>query len=144
MHPYHVYKSLLKKNGKQVMLGVHPGFATGFIADAVLCGNSSLVSSSTGGIAALQELIDLCAEKNIRSEIEVRPVSDLNEIFHRLDTNNDDGLRYVLDIEKTLTPEMVRVEQGRKHADLKPPTSKMTVCSVLKNCCGFFCLCRCF
>ena len=111
MHPYHVYKSLLKKNGKQVMLGVHPGFATGFIADAVLCGNSSLVSSSTGGIAALQELINLCAEKDIRSEIEVRPVSDLNEIFHRLDTN-DDGLRYVLDIEKTLYPRWCESSKG--------------------------------
>lgn len=68
----------------------------------MMFGRTSVAGSLIGGIRAQQEVIEFCAERKIYPEVEVRPVSDLGDIFEKLDQGNDSGLRYVLDI-ATLT-----------------------------------------
>ena len=115
------------------------------VVGLLTCGHSKHIGSGIGSIQCTQEVIDLCHEHNIRPEIEIRPVSDLNEIYSMLDANNDKGIRYVLDIANTLkeTGEGVVVEIN----DAPPPTikeveKKLTLCNVLGSCCALLCCCR--
>lgn len=102
-HDYTAYHSLLKKKGgKQVLLGLHAGFAGALVANAVTMGKSRVTSSMIGGIKATQEVMDLCSKHDIKVNIKVVPVEELNSIYELLDGNNDEGIRYVLDIAGTL------------------------------------------
>merc|ERR1712072_849485 len=47
--------------------------------------------------------MDLCASAGIQTEIEIRPVAELNRIFELLDGANESGKRFVIDIAGTLT-----------------------------------------
>jgi len=46
--------------------------------------------------------MDLCASAGIMTEIELRPVTELNRIFELLDGANESGKRFVIDIAGTL------------------------------------------
>ena len=139
-HPFHVYGSLLAKKGKQVILGLHPGLAGAMIVNSITCGASKHISSGIGGIQCTQEVIDLCAEHDIKPEIEMKKMSDINEIYKILDSNNDGAIRYVLDISTFKDAE-------EECKDLQPPaikesTSKLTLGSAIGACCALLCCCR--
>jgi len=59
-----------------------------------------LTGSLIGGIAETQEMLDFCAEHGIVSDIELIPVSQVNEAYERM-MRNDVRYRFVLDL-KTL------------------------------------------
>jgi uncharacterized zinc-type alcohol dehydrogenase-like protein len=95
---------------------------------AFRCGLSKVCGSVIGGIKNTQEVINLCAENNIVRqctpspslvilkprfairwtidgicctqvpELKIMPCEQLNEIYRLLDSSNDAGVRYVLDI----------------------------------------------
>mmetsp|Transcript_8862 Transcript_8862/g.13077 ORF Transcript_8862/g.13077 Transcript_8862/m.13077 type:complete len:407 (-) Transcript_8862:692-1912(-) len=107
-HNWGAYQGLLKKGGKQVLLGIHSGFAAAFVAAQIRkysCSDCTVVSSAIGGIKTTEEVLALCAKNNIYPEVDVVPITKLNEVYTMLDAANDSGKRYVLDIEKTLTDE---------------------------------------
>mmetsp|Transcript_94344 Transcript_94344/g.197025 ORF Transcript_94344/g.197025 Transcript_94344/m.197025 type:complete len:407 (-) Transcript_94344:810-2030(-) len=107
-HNWGAYQGLLKKGGKQVLLGIHSGFAAAFVAAQIRkysCSDCTVVSSAIGGIKTTEEVLALCAKNNIYPEVEVVPITKLSEVYTMLDAANDSGKRYVLDIEKTLTDE---------------------------------------
>ncbi len=56
-------------------------------------------ASTIGGMKNTQAVMDLCAKHNIYPEIKVIPVWEINNVFERLDNNNDSGERYVIDIQ---------------------------------------------
>jgi len=62
----------------------------------------SIAGSAIGGIKATQELIDFCAEKNIYPDCKIMEAGDLDQIWDTLAKGDGDGLRYVLDIKKSL------------------------------------------
>jgi len=103
-HDYLRFQDLLKKRergrprAKQVVLGLHSGLVAGMAARAVRGKNSPIVASGIGGIRATQEVLDLCAAHDIVPELRILPVSRLTEIYEALDSGNDSGVRYVLDI----------------------------------------------
>ena len=103
-HDYLRFQKLLKKRergrprAKQVVLGLHAGLVSGMVARGVRGKNSPIVASAIGGIRATQEVMDLCAAHGIVPELEILPVSRLTEIYEALDSGNDSGVRYVLDI----------------------------------------------
>lgn len=103
-HDYLRFQKLLKKRergrprAKQVVLGLHAGLVSGMVARGVRGENSPIVASAIGGIRATQEVMDLCAAHGIVPELEILPVSRLTEIYEALDSGNDSGVRYVLDI----------------------------------------------
>jgi len=60
--------------------------------------------------------------RNITTEIEVRPVYDLNRIFEALDGANESGKRFVLDIAGTLASDVntgrpTRLQPHVSHAE---------------------------
>ena len=53
-------------------------------------------------MADTQEVIDFCAEKNIKPEIEVITSDKLDHVFKVLEKGNDRVVRYVLDIDESI------------------------------------------
>jgi uncharacterized zinc-type alcohol dehydrogenase-like protein len=117
-HNYVAYHPLLKRRGYQVILGLHKGFAAALAVDALTGGRSRVKHSMIGGVANTQEIVDLCAKHKIFPHVKVVPVYELNAIFSKLDSNNDEGIRYVLDIGNTLN------EKAVAKCDAPPPRLK--------------------
>jgi len=115
-HDYCQYNMLSKKKGgKHVLLGLHAGLAGAMLANSMTFGGSRLMHSGIGGIPATQEVMDLCAKHKIMLKTEIVPCKDINKVYEALDSNNDGGVRYVLDIEKTLN------EKTEEECTLPPP-----------------------
>ncbi|KAK9904385.1 hypothetical protein M0R45_000819 [Rubus argutus] len=100
VHPLPPLISLLKVNGKLVMVGAPekplelPVFS--FDHGKILAG------SNIGGIKETQEMIDFAAKHNITADIEVIPIDYLNTAMERL-AKGDVRYRFVIDIGNTLT-----------------------------------------
>lgn len=92
---------LLATSGSLVNLGLvpdpHPINQMDLIANRL-----SFSGSIIGGIKNTQEVVDLCAAKGIYPKVEVVPVSQIHWVFEQLDSGNDGGVRYVLDLKNTL------------------------------------------
>lgn len=95
-HDYENYLNLLGVNGKMVIVGlperspiINPGDLIGK--------RRSIVGSMIGGTAETQEMLDYCAEKNITSDVEVIPMSYINEAYERM-IKNDVKYRFVIDM----------------------------------------------
>mmetsp|Transcript_2958 Transcript_2958/g.3380 ORF Transcript_2958/g.3380 Transcript_2958/m.3380 type:complete len:391 (-) Transcript_2958:175-1347(-) len=129
-HAYSTYQSLLAKGGKHVLLGLHAGFGGALFANKIK--NASVKNSMIGGIKNTQEVVDLCAKESIYPHTEVVPVQRLNEIYTILDSSNDDGKRYVLDIAGTLTEETLKTYSADPPT-LSPNTTQMHYPSVIKE-----------
>jgi len=149
------YKSLLTKKstsergqGRIVLLGMPEAWIAWFIlgnpdqAEA----SSAVVSSLIGSIEATQEIMDLCAKNDIKPEIEIRSVLDLNKIYESLSGQNATGKRFVLDIGKTLNEETFK-----KHAAAPPSPPKLEpheavgMCGIVRAICRFTrCCCCCW
>ena len=56
-----------------------------------------IVGSAIGSIAETQEMIDYCNDKNIYPEVEIIPISKINEAFDRT-INKDVRYRFVIDM----------------------------------------------
>jgi len=116
-HNYDIYTRLLKRDGKQVLLGLHKGFVAAMLIKGLTRGKSRLTVSLIGGIRNTQAVIDLCAEHNIVPEVQVKNCEELNQIFTDLDGANDAGVRYVLDIAGSLNE-----NTSAKCSTARPPT----------------------
>ena len=104
MHDCHVYERLLRPGGKQVILGLNANAGAAIYAAKVVGEhNCTTVFSGIGGLKRTQEVIDLCAKHDIFPEVKVVPVSELSDVYSALDASNDSGVRYVLDLEGSLT-----------------------------------------
>jgi alcohol dehydrogenase (NADP+) len=60
-------------------------------------GRKSLAGSMIGGIAETQEVIDYCAARNIKAEVEVIGVQDINRAYDRV-VSKDVRYRFVIDM----------------------------------------------
>jgi len=102
-HNIKPYLAFLKPDAdsKLVLLGITTTWMAAAFGPKVFMRND-VKSSLIGSMKATQEVIDLCSEQNIQPEISVVPVSELNEVYNRLDESNATGVRYVLDIQGTL------------------------------------------
>ncbi len=139
-HDFSVYNSLLAKGGSQIMLGLNSGLVAGFIVDAVCCGASKVKGSGIGSIEATQACIDLCAKNNIRPEIKVCPVWELSQIYESLDSSNESGERFVLDL-STLNEDAFERCKDMKAPVFGPAPKPLTKCSIFCACFGLCCLC---
>ena len=97
-HDYTVYSTLTKRaGGKHIILGLNSALIAAMIANGVLCG-ARVKGSGIGSIEATQAVINLCAKNNIRPEIKIISVQEINGVFSSLDSNNDAGVRHVIDL----------------------------------------------
>lgn len=95
-HDYENYLKLLDVNGKMVIVGLpmeDPSISPG----TLISKRRSIVGSMIGGTAETQEMLDFCAEKNITSDVEVIPMSYINEAYERM-MKNDVKYRFVIDM----------------------------------------------
>jgi uncharacterized zinc-type alcohol dehydrogenase-like protein len=60
-------------------------------------GRKSLAGSMIGGIAETQEVIDYCAARNIKADIELIRPEDINRAYERV-VNKDVRYRFVIDM----------------------------------------------
>ena len=109
-------RALLKPGtGRLVLLGVQPqAFAAKFV-DKIVGGTSPVAFSWIGGTKCTQDVVDLCAAHGVFPEVEVVPVSELPDVFEAIDSGNDAGKRYVLDL-RTLEDDLKGAEPLRAPA----------------------------
>jgi len=98
-HDLNQYLGLLKKDGTLVIVGV-PVKPAEIEAFSLIFGRKRLAGSLIGGIRETQEMLDYCAKKKITSDVEVIPVSKINEAYERT-IKGDVKYRFVIDM-KTL------------------------------------------
>ncbi len=67
---------------------------------ALAFGRKSLAGSVIGGIAETQEVIDYCAARNIKADIELIRPEEINRAFERV-VNKDVRYRFVIDMAST-------------------------------------------
>ena len=93
---YNVALGYLKAKGTMVLVGAppEPSQVAGF---SLIGGNKNLAGSSIGGIKETQEMLDFCETHNIVSEIEMIPISKINEAYERI-IRSDVKYRFVIDM----------------------------------------------
>lgn len=100
-HDINTYLPLLAKNATIVQLGLsmkpHPICQLSLMFD-----RTAIAGSLIGGIEATQECLQFCADNNIYLDVEMIVASQLETVWNTLSTANKDGVRYVIDIKKSL------------------------------------------
>jgi uncharacterized zinc-type alcohol dehydrogenase-like protein len=89
------YIRLLKLDGTLVELGM-PERPMTVTAPSLVMGRRRLAGSLIGGIAETQEMLDFCAEHDVRPEIEVITPDYINEAYQRV-LASDVRYRFVID-----------------------------------------------
>jgi len=100
------YLPLLKKRGTIVQLGLvmEPHLISQF---GLLMEGINITGSLIGGIKSTEEVVKLCAKFKIFPEIELVTADKIEDIYSKLMINNDDAIRYILDIDKSyMEPEV--------------------------------------
>jgi len=95
-HDLNMYLTLLKRDGSMVLVGL-PEDPAKVDAFPLAGKRRSLAGSNIGGIAETQEMLDFCAEHGIVSDIEMTPISKVNEAYERM-LKNDVKYRFVIDM----------------------------------------------
>lgn len=94
-HDLNAYLGLLGLDGRMVLVGLPD--PTPLSAMPLIFQRRSLTGSLIGGIRETQEMLDFCGEHGIVSEVEVIPISAINEAYERM-LRSDVRYRFVIDI----------------------------------------------
>lgn len=98
-HDINMYTAMLRLDGTLIMLGIPPE-APQLQVFNLINKRRRVAGSLIGGIAETQEMLDYCAEHNIMSDVEVIPISEINNAYERM-IKGDVHYRFVIDL-KTL------------------------------------------
>ena len=98
-HPISAYLNLLRPDGTVCLVGASPD-PLEVQTFSLVMGRHTLAGSLIGGIRETQEMLDYCAKKKVFSDVEVIPVSKINEAYDRV-MKGDVRFRFVIDL-KTL------------------------------------------
>mgnify|MGYP001250823586 FL=1 len=88
--------SFLKTDGLIMIVGL-PMEPLAISSFSLIDKRKGIVGSAIGSIAETQEMIDYCNKKNIYPEVEMIPISKINEAFDRT-INKDVRYRFVIDM----------------------------------------------
>lgn len=111
------YLGFMKPGSTLVVVGNMMQFEA-FNPGPMVFNRVAVAGSLIGGVAATQEVLDLCAEHGIRPEIQVVNIGDINDAFARI-KNEDVRFRHVIDM-ASLKAERTAIERGHEH--LAAPT----------------------
>ena len=95
-HDVGAYLRLLKRDGAMTMVGV-PEHPLPLANIDLIWARRSLTGSLIGGLKETQEMLDFCGEHNIVADIELIPMSKINEAYERL-LKSDVKYRFVIDM----------------------------------------------
>lgn len=98
-HDMDALLGLLRKDGTLILVGASPD-PLPVSPFALIFGRKNMAGSLIGGIKETQEMLDYCAQSNIQPDVEVIPISQVNEAYERV-VRGDVRYRFVLDL-KTL------------------------------------------
>jgi uncharacterized zinc-type alcohol dehydrogenase-like protein len=98
-HDYNAYLDLLCRDGTMVLVGVPE--PTLLAARALILKRRRLAGSLIGGIRETQERLDFCAAHGEAADVEVIPITEINEAYERM-LKTDVRYRFVIDIAGTL------------------------------------------
>jgi uncharacterized zinc-type alcohol dehydrogenase-like protein len=97
-HELAPYISLMKTDGKIIVVGNMIKFPE-FSPASLVFSRITLAGSLIGGIKQTQEILDLCAEKDIRPSIKIIDIKDINTVFESLAKGGSHGhFRHVIDM----------------------------------------------
>jgi uncharacterized zinc-type alcohol dehydrogenase-like protein len=92
------YVNALALDGVMVLVGAPSEPHQSPAIFPLLMARRSIAGSGIGGIAETQEMLDFCAEKGIASDIEIIPISNINEAYERI-LKSDVKYRFVIDMQ---------------------------------------------
>lgn len=95
-HDINAYLNLLKRDGNLTLVGA-PEQPLPTAAFSLIFKRRSFSGSLIGGIKETQEMLNFCAAHNLVSDIEVIPISKINEAYERL-LKQDVKYRFVIDM----------------------------------------------
>lgn len=95
-HPLEPYISLLKLNGKLILMGVI-NKPLQFVSPMIMLGRKSITGSFIGSMKETEEMLEFCREKGLTSMIETVKMDYVNTAFERLE-KNDVRYRFVVDV----------------------------------------------
>jgi uncharacterized zinc-type alcohol dehydrogenase-like protein len=95
-HDINAYLRMLKLDGALALVGL-PDKPLPVAAFSLTIPRRSLAGSGIGGVPETQEMLDYCAENGIVSDIELIPISKINEAFERV-VKGDVKYRFVIDM----------------------------------------------
>ena len=95
-HSYDMYLKMLNAHGVQILVGI-PDKPISLNPFSLLSNGRTITASSIGGIPETQEMLDYCAAHNITSEVEIIPISYINEAYERM-IKSDVKYRFVIDL----------------------------------------------
>lgn len=96
-HDINPYTQLLKRDATLTIVGMLAPIEPG-VNNMKLAGQRhSVAGSLIGGIAETQEVLDFCGKHGITAEVEVIPISDINDAFDRMDKGKV-KFRFVIDM----------------------------------------------
>jgi alcohol dehydrogenase (NADP+) len=95
--PMQPFMDLLKLDATLVNLGAMEPLEGGISGMMLAFGRKSLAGSVIGGIAETQEVIDYCAARNIKADIELIRPEEINRAYERV-VNKDVRYRFVIDM----------------------------------------------
>lgn len=100
-HDVNPYHSLLANSGTLVQLGGDPT-PVKFMIVQTLFERTGISGSLIGGSVNTQEMIDFCGAHNIVPDTEVITANQIDDVWATLEKSNNTGLRYVIDIKKSI------------------------------------------
>ncbi|MCB1055930.1 MAG: NAD(P)-dependent alcohol dehydrogenase [Acidobacteria bacterium] len=96
VHDLNPFMALLKRNGTLTMVGA-PDTPLPVSVFSLIFGRKRLAGSLIGGIRETQEMLDFCGDHGLTADIELIPISRINEAFDRL-MKSDVKYRFVIDM----------------------------------------------
>ncbi|CAN0846296.1 Probable cinnamyl alcohol dehydrogenase [Linum grandiflorum] len=95
-HPLEPYLSLLKVDGKLILMGVI-NTPLQFISPMVMLGRKVITGSFIGSMKETEEMLEFCKDEGLSSMIEVIKMDYVNTAMERLE-KNDVRYRFVVDV----------------------------------------------
>ncbi|MDQ3245654.1 MAG: NAD(P)-dependent alcohol dehydrogenase [Pseudomonadota bacterium] len=99
-HEIDGYMQLLGRAGRMVIVGALTPMP-GFLGINLIWYNRAVGGSAIGGIPETQEMLDLCAAKDIYPDVEMIAMPEVNDAYERM-LRNDVRYRFVIDMERGL------------------------------------------
>ncbi len=96
-YPMQPFMDLLALDATLVNVGALNELPGGLIGMSMAFGRKSLAGSMIGGIAETQEVVDYCAARNIKADVELIRPDQINQAYERV-VNKDVRYRFVIDL----------------------------------------------
>jgi len=110
-HDIAPYINLMKTDSTIVIVGNMINFPA-FSPGPMVFNRIGIAGSLIGGIAETQEVLDLCAEHDIKPSIKMIDIDEINTVMDTLASGNDSDFRHVIDLDSLRNHKAVTGDQA--------------------------------